>query len=109
MTIEQVKLIQNTEATFTCALALGLGNSSLELMSKNKSIDRTTASVEFGNDMLRASVDREMTIRVPTTSEERIKYGHTSVKLESGAAAKRGELKHVIVHVGENFAAKFGK
>ena len=109
LTVEAVKKVQNTEATFATALALGLGNSSLTLMASNKSIDRTTATVEFGNDLLRASVDREITVRIPGGNEEKTKYGNTSVKLESGAVAKRGELKRVITHIGENFASQFNK
>ncbi len=109
LSIETVKLVQTTSSNLAVGLALGLGNASLDLMSKNKNLDRTNAALEFGNDLIRASVDREMTVRVPGTNEEKKKYGNTSVKLESGAVAKRGELKRVLTHVSDNFAAAFAK
>ncbi|MCY1288184.1 hypothetical protein D9M68_20430 [compost metagenome] len=109
LTLETVRLVQNTEATFAGGLALGLGNAALPAMKKNTDMARATASLEFGADVIRAAVDRVQMVRVPTTGEEKEKFGSVSVKLDSGANAKRGDLKRVLNFVGDNFAEAFAK
>lgn len=109
LTLETVRLVQDTEATFVGGLALGLGNASLGVMKKNKDVVRATASLEFGADVIRAAVDRVQMVRVPTTGEEKEKFGSMSVKLDSGANAKRGDLKRVQTAISENFTAAFNK
>lgn len=108
LTIEQVKLVQETAGIFASAMTLGLGNASLPVMEKNADIQRTTASMSYGHDVIRASVDRQQTVRNPTTGEEKQKYGAVSVKLDSTAAAKKGDLKRVMTAITDNFTAKLG-
>jgi hypothetical protein len=107
--LDLIKRVQNTEATFAGALALGLGNSSRQRMQDKPDLERTSVSLDFGNNTIRASVDRKVMVRAPGATEERAKYGNVSVKLDSGAAAKRGDLKRVITHVNDTFAAAFDK
>lgn len=107
--LDTVKRVQNTEATFAGALALGLGNASHTLMKDKADIERTSLSMEFGSNTIRASVDRKVMVRAPGATEEKPKYGNVSVRLDSGAAAKRGDLKRVLTHVNETFAASFSK
>jgi hypothetical protein len=109
LTLETVRLVQDTEATFAGGLALGLGNAALPAMKKNADMARATASLEFGADVIRAAVDRVQMVRVPTTGEEKEKFGSVSVKLDSGANAKRGDLKRVLTYVSESFATSFAK
>lgn len=108
LSIEQVKLVQETAGVFASALALGLGNASLPVMKKNADVQRTTASLSYGHDVVRVSVDRQQTVRNPTTGEEKQKFGATSVKLDSGAAAKKGDLKRVLTAITDNFTAALG-
>jgi hypothetical protein len=109
VTIEGIKQVQDTEANFAGALALGLGNATHGLMKEKADLNRTSASLDFGNNTIRASVDRKVMVRAPGSTEEKAKYGNVSVKLDSGAAAKRGDLKRVLTHVTESFAASFDK
>lgn len=107
--VETVKRVQTLGANVATGLALGLGTASLKHMAANDKVDRTTASVVFGNDIIRAAVDREIKVRVPGSNEEKLKRGNVSVKLESGAVAKRGDLKRAISHIADSFAAHFDK
>ncbi|MNB58721.1 hypothetical protein D3C87_676160 [compost metagenome] len=109
LAMETVKLVQQTEAVFAGGLALGLGNAGLKRMEANKDVERVTSSLDFGNNTIRASVDRKIMVRAPGSSEEKPKYGNVSVKLDSGAAAKRGDLKRIVTHVSDSFAAAFNK
>lgn len=109
LTLEAVKQVQDEEAAFVSALALGLGEATQPLMEKNKGIARTSLTTAFGANIIKTAVDREVTVRIPGSGEERQKYGDVSVKLESGAAARRGDLKRVREAVQANFTAKFGK
>ncbi len=109
LTLDTVKLVQNTEATIAGATALGLGNATHNRMKEKPDLERTSLSVEFGSNTIRASVDRKVMVRAPGATEEKPKYGNVSVRLDSGAAAKRGDLKRVLTHVTETFAASFAK
>lgn len=109
LTLETVKLVQSTESNFAGGLALGLGNSAKARMEANKDVERVTSSLEFGNNTIRASVDKKIMVRAPGSSEEKPKFGNVSVKLDSGAAAKRGDLKRIVTHVSDSFAAAFNK
>ncbi len=109
LTIEAVEAVQSEEAYFATGLALGLGNASAKLMGENKGIDRTSASLGFGANTIKASVDRKIMTRAPGSTEEKPKFGNLGVKLESGSAAKRGDLKRVATAINENFTGLFGK
>jgi len=109
LSLETIKAVQDTEATFAGALALGLGNSALVHMEAKPDVERVTGSIDYGNNTIRASVDRKIMVRAPGSTEEKPKFGNVSVKLDSGAAAKRGDLKRVVTHVSDSFAAAFNK
>lgn len=109
LSLETVKLVQDQEATFAGALALGLGNAAKVHMTAQAGCDRVTGSIDYGNNTIRASVDRKIMVRAPGSSEEKPKFGNVSLKLDSGAAAKRGDLKRIVTHVSESFAAQFNK
>jgi hypothetical protein len=109
LTLDTVRLVQNTEATFAAGLAMGLGDAGLPAMKKNADMARATAQLEYGTNVIRAAVDRVQMVRVPTTGEEKEKFGAVSIKLDSGANAKRGDLKRVLNYVSENFATAFAK
>ncbi|QTH80303.1 hypothetical protein PA10_00103 [Pseudomonas phage pPa_SNUABM_DT01] len=109
LSLETVNLVQNTEATFAGGIALGLGNSGLKRMQEKADLERVSASVDFGSNTIRASVDRQIMVRAPGSTEEKPKHGNVSVKLDSGAAAKKGDLKRVVTHVNEAFTAAFSK
>lgn len=102
--MEGLKMYQVGESNLAAGLVLGLSNVTLPAMKANKDLARTTASVEYGDNVIRAAIDRSQTIRIPQTGEEKLKFGATSVKLDSGASAKRGDLKRVLSHIGEAFA-----
>jgi len=108
LTLETVNLVHNTESNLAAGLALGLGKSTEELMKTKPEVERTSASLTFGSNVIKASVDRKVMVRAPGATEEKPKYGNVSVKLDSGAAAKRGDLKKVITSINETFAASFG-
>lgn len=105
LAIEVVKSVQDEEAAFGSGLLLALGNKSLTAMEADKNLTRTTATLAFGANNLKAAVDRRVMVRMPQTGEEKEKLGASQLKLESGASAKRGDLKKVLAHVAENFAA----
>ncbi|MNE51696.1 hypothetical protein D3C80_1463340 [compost metagenome] len=109
LNLDTVKLVQDTEATFAGGFALGLGNAGLAHMQKKTDLERVTGSLDFGSNTIRASVDRKIMVRAPGSTEEKAKYGNVSVKLDSGAAAKRGDLKRVVTHVNDAFTAAFDK
>ncbi|MNO47305.1 hypothetical protein D3C76_376150 [compost metagenome] len=109
LTLDTVNLVQNTEATLAGGIALGLGNAGVKRMQEKKDLERVSASVDFGANTIRASVDRQIMVRAPGATEEKPKFGNVSVKLDSGAAAKKGDLKRVVTHVNEAFTAAFGK
>ncbi len=109
ITMETVKAVQNGEATFATALALGLGNSAQVHMTTKPEVERVSTTLAYGNNNIRASVDRKVMVRAPGSSEEKPKFGNVSLKLDSGAAAKRGDLKRVVTHVNEAFTAAFNK
>lgn len=109
MTMDHIVKAQNATAAISGGLLLGLGNASVDVMKKNTNVNRTTAHVEFGNDIIRAAVDREIEVRIPQTGETKKKLGNGSIRLESGAVAKRGDIKKVLTHINENFTANLGK
>lgn len=109
LTMETVQLVQDTEANFVSGAVLGLGNASLPHMKKHKDLARTTATLQFGSNQIRAAVDRTLMVRAPGASEEKAKAGVATAKLDSGASAKRGDLKRVITHIHDSFTAGLGK
>jgi len=109
VTIESIKAGQDEEASFASALALGLGTATHVLMKEKNDLERTTATLDFGNNTIRAAVDRKVMVRAPGATEERAKYGNTTVRLDSGATAKRGDLKRILSHTTEMYAQSFDK
>lgn len=109
LSVDLIQKVQDEEAVFTSGISLGLGMTSLERMEKDENISRTSLTLPFGRNVIKAAVDRRVVNRIPATGEEREKFGDLTVKLESGAAAKRGDLKRVRVAVSDAFAAKFAK
>lgn len=109
LSMEQVELVQNTTRVFAGGLGLGLGNAAQKAMEKNKDLGRATGSLTFGQDTIRAAVDKQTVITVPTTGEKKDKFGALSIRLDSGAAGKRGDIKKVITAIGDNFAGAFGE
>lgn len=109
LTLETVTLVQTAESNLASALALGLANAGRTHMTANKESTRVTGSLGFGHNTIRASVDRESMVRVPGKDEPVKKYGAVSVRLDSAAAAKKGDLKRIVTHVNESFTASFGK
>lgn len=103
VTVDVIKEVQDEEAAFGSGLVLALGNKSLPAMQKDKGLNRTTAQLQYGNNVLKAGLDRKQVNRIPSTGEEKEKFGAAQLKLESGSAAKRGDLKRVLAHVAENF------
>ena len=63
----------------------------------------------MGHNSVRASYDRQITVRVPGTGEEKPKYGHASVKFETSAGQKRGNLKKIMDHLNQGGIEQFGK
>lgn len=106
LTIETVTAVQRCEQRFGSALVLALGSTALPKMKENKELDRVTGSVEFGLDVLRASVDRSVITRNPQTGEEKAKLGHVSLKIECGAVAKKGDIKRCMAHIHELFTSE---
>jgi len=106
--LDTVKRVQDEEANFAAGLALGLGNATLPLMQKKKDLERTSAHLGFGHNTIKASIDRKIMTRAPGSTEEKEKWGNVAVKLESGATAKRGDLKRVNLGIAENYASTFG-
>lgn len=109
LTMEQVKAVQSEESNMVGALALGLGNATQKQMGAKKDLDRTSLSTTFGHNVIKTAVDRRVVNRIPSTGEEKAVFGNVTVKLESGAAAKRGDLKRIRSIVADNFAAEFAK
>lgn len=105
LNLDVIRKVQDEEAAFGAGLLLGLGNKSMSAMEADKNLTRTTATLAFGNNNLKAAVDRATQVRNPQTGEERTKFGSGQLKLESGASAKRGDLKKVIQHITESYTA----
>lgn len=108
VTVEAIEAVQNEEAHFAAGLALGLGNASAKLMGTNKGIDRTSASLGFGANTIKASIDRKIMTRAPGSTEEKPKHGNLGIKMETGSSAKRGDLKRIATSINENFTGLFG-
>lgn len=108
MTVDLIRRVQDEEASFATGISLALGNLSLGHMQTNPDLNRTTVSLGFGYNTIRASVDREIMTRAPGSTEEKKKMGNLTVKLESGASTKRGDLKRVRDGISENFTSVLG-
>lgn len=109
VSLEAIKRGQEVEQDFTDALVLGHGNRSRQHLADHKDLDRTSAGLIMGHNSVRASYDRQITVRVPGTGEEKPKYGHASVKFETSAGQKRGNLKKIMDHLNQGGIEQFGK
>lgn len=108
LNVDLIKRVQDEEAAFATGISLALGNLSAGHMQTNPDLNRTTVNLGFGHNTIRASIDRKIMTRAPGSTEEKEKLGNLTVKLESGASTKRGDLKRVRDGVSENFTALFG-
>lgn len=97
LTMETVKQVSDHNTAFVAASTEVSGQLAIEAMKGNKEINRVTIPFHMGvKDTLTVSVDRSATYPNPKKEGESIvKFGATTVKLETRASHNSGNLKSV--------------
>lgn len=103
-TVEQIKKLQHYTTVFAGAASLAVGETSIAVMKKHSTLERTVAEFPMvGKDQMKVVFDRsaEVTNRVAdgkggtVIDGRKTAYGRLNVSIDSYAAGSRGELKKI--------------
>lgn len=109
--IKTVKKVSDHNALFVAAGMKAVGSTAVELLTKNKSLDRVEGKLQMqGRSHVEYTTDRVHESRNPSNGETTTSYGRTVAKLSvAGGKNSGGQLKAVRAELADAARKAFGK